>query len=265
MPGSYTGNIASWQGMSLDEQRGIVYVATANPVNMFIGRDRLGDNLFGNTLLALDANTGKRIWHFQTVKHDIWDRDLPSPPTLFTVRRDNKNVDAVSITTKTGHVFVFDRVNGTPLFPIEYKKYPASTIAGEVASETQPLPTKPAPFARQLLTADMLTTRTPQAHAAALAQFKTMISDGPVRPAERRRRYGQLSGHGRRRGMGWIGVRSGHWPPVRQFERNGVAVRAGRELRNQGQPSAARICITASARRATVMTGRARRRRFHRS
>ena len=114
---TYTGNVASWQGMSLDEQRGIVYVATANPVNMFIGRDRLGDNLFGNSLLALDANTGKRIWHFQTVKHDIWDRDLPSPPSLITVRRDGKNVDAVSITTKTGHVFVFDRTNGTPLFP----------------------------------------------------------------------------------------------------------------------------------------------------
>ena len=149
---------------------------------MFIGRDRLGDNLFGNTLLALDANTGKRIWHFQTVKHDIWDRDLPSPPSLITVRRDGKNVDAVAITTKTGHVFVFDRTNGTPLFPIEYKKYPASTIPGEVASETQPLPTKPAPFARQLLTADMVTTRTPQAHAAALAQFKKMISNGQFVP-----------------------------------------------------------------------------------
>ena len=96
--------------------------ATSNPVNMFIGRDRLGDNLFANSLLALDANTGKRIWHFQTVKHDIWDRDLPSPPSLVTVRRDGKNVDAVAITTKTGHVFVFDRTNGTPLFPIEYKK-----------------------------------------------------------------------------------------------------------------------------------------------
>ena len=179
---TYSGNVASWQGMSLDEQRGIVYVATANPVNMFIGRDRLGDNLFGNSLLALDANTGKRIWHFQTVKHDIWDRDLPSPPSLITVRRDGKNVDAVSITTKTGHVFVFDRVNGTPLFPIEYKKYPASTIAGEVAAETQPLPTKPEPFARQLLTADMVTKRTPQAHAWALAQFKKMISNGQFVP-----------------------------------------------------------------------------------
>ena len=179
---TYTGNVASWQGMSLDEQRGIVYVATANPVNMFIGRDRLGDNLFANCLLALDANTGKRIWHFQTVKHDIWDRDLPSPPSLITVRRDGKDVDAVSITTKTGHVYVFDRINGTPLFPIEYKKYPASNIPGEVASETQPLPTKPEPFARQLLTADMVTTRTPQAHAAAMAQFKKMVSNGQFMP-----------------------------------------------------------------------------------
>jgi glucose dehydrogenase len=179
---TYSGNVASWQGMSLDEPRGIVYVATSNPVNMFIGRDRLGDNLFGNTLLALDANTGKRIWHFQVVKHDIWDRDLPSPPSLITVRRDGKNVDAVSITTKTGHVFVFDRANGAPLFPIEHKKYPASTIPGEMASETQPLPAKPAPFARQLLTADMVTTRTPQAHAAAIAQFKEMISNGQFVP-----------------------------------------------------------------------------------
>ena len=179
---TYSGNVASWQGMSLDDQRGIVYVATANPVNMFIGRDRLGDNLFGNSLLALDANTGKRIWHFQTVKHDIWDRDLPSPPSLITVRRDGKSVDAVSITTKTGHVFVFDRVNGTPLFPIEYKKYPVSTISGEVAAETQPLPTKPEPFARQLLTVDTLTKRTPQAHAWALAQFKKMISKGQFVP-----------------------------------------------------------------------------------
>lgn len=179
---TYTGNVASWQGMSLDDPRGIVYVATANPVNMFIGRDRLGDNLFANTLLALDANTGKRLWHFQTVKHDIWDRDLPSPPSLFTVRRDGKNVDAVSITTKTGHVFIFDRVTGTPLFPIEYKKYPASNIPGEVASETQPLPTKPEPFARQLLTADMVTRRTPQAHAAAMAQFKKMVSNGQFVP-----------------------------------------------------------------------------------
>ena len=226
---TYTGNVASWQGMSLDEQRGIVFVATANPVNMFIGRDRLGDNLFANSLLALDANTGKRIWHFQTVKHDIWDRDLPSPPSLITVRRDGKNVDAVAITTKTGHVFVFDRTNGTPLFPIEYKKYPASNISGEVASETQPLPTKPEPFARQLLTADMVTRRTPQAHAAAMAQFKKMVSNGQFVPPS----VGKdtVSFPGMDGGAEWGG--SAFDPDtglvVRQFKRDGVAVRAGRE------------------------------------
>jgi len=179
---TFTAGAVSWPGMSLDEPRGILYVPTSNLVNEFIGRDRLGDNLFGTTLLALDAATGKRIWHFQTVKHDIWDRDITSPPSLITVRRDGKNVDAVAFTTKTAYVWVFDRTNGTPLFPIEYKKYPASTIPGEVLAETQPLPTKPAPFARQLLTEDMLTQRTPQAHAAALARFKTMVSNGQFVP-----------------------------------------------------------------------------------
>ena len=91
-------------------------------------------------LLALDANTGKRIWHFQAVKHDIWDRDFPSPPALVSVKRDGKTVDAVAQTTKSGHVFVFERTNGKPLFPIEYRKYPASDVPGEVAAKTQPLP-----------------------------------------------------------------------------------------------------------------------------
>jgi quinoprotein glucose dehydrogenase len=179
---TYTAGAGSWPGMSLDEQRGIVYVPTSNVININDGRDRPGDNLFGNTLLALDAATGKRIWHFQTVKHDVWDRDVVSPPSLITVKRDGRNVDAVAVTTKTGYVWVFDRTNGTPLFPIEYKKYPASSIPGEILSETQPLPTKPAPFARQLLTADMLTQRTPQAHAAALGRFKKMVSNGQFVP-----------------------------------------------------------------------------------
>ena len=179
---TYTAGAVSWPGMSLDEKRGIVYVPTSNLVNINVGRDRPGDNLFGSSLLALDAETGKRIWHFQTVKHDVWDRDVVAPPSLITVKRDGKDIDAVSITTKTGFVWVFDRTNGTPLFPIEYKKYPASTIPGEVLSETQPLPTKPAPFARQRLTADMLTQRTPQAHAEVLARFKKMVSNGQFVP-----------------------------------------------------------------------------------
>src|ERR1035438_4075987 len=116
------------------------------------GEDRLGDNLFANSLLALDANTGKRIWHFQTVQHDVWDRDVVSPPALITVKRDGKDVEAVEIATKSGYVWLFDRTNGTPLFPIERNKYPPSKIPGEQLSETQPFPTKPAPFARQRLT-----------------------------------------------------------------------------------------------------------------
>ena len=179
---TYTAGATSWPGMSLDEQRGIVYVPTSNVINIADGRDRPGDNLFGNSLLALDANTGKRIWHFQTVKHDVWDRDITSPPSLITVQRDGKSVDAVAVTTKTGFVWLFDRTNGTPLFPIEYKKYPPSSVPGEKLSETQPLPTKPVPFARQLLTADMLTQRTPEAHADALARFKKMVSNGQFVP-----------------------------------------------------------------------------------
>ena len=180
---TYSGNLASWAGMSLDDQRGIVYVPVANPVNMFIGRDRLGDNLFSDSLLALNAETGQRIWHFQSVTHDLWDRDLPSPPTLVTVKRDGRTIDAVAQTTKQGFLFLFDRSNGTPLFPIEYRKVQPSGIAGEHAAETQPFPVKPAPYARQLLTEDMLTNRTPQAHAAVLAQFRKLINGGPFTPA----------------------------------------------------------------------------------
>jgi quinoprotein glucose dehydrogenase len=119
---TYMAGGVNWMGMTLDEKRGIVYVPTSNTVNNNIGRDRLGDNLFANSLLALDAATGKRIWHFQTVKHDVWDRDVVSPPALITVKRDGKDVDAVEIATKSGYVWLFDRTNGTPLFPNEYKK-----------------------------------------------------------------------------------------------------------------------------------------------
>src|SRR5262249_15474829 len=129
------------------------------------------------------AETGERIWHFQTVKHDLWDRDLPAPPTLVTVKRNGRTIDAVAQTTKQGFLFLFDRTNGTPLFPIEYRKVPQSSIPGEKASDTQPFPVKPEPFARQLLTDDMLTKRTPQAHAAVLAQLRKMVNGGMYVPA----------------------------------------------------------------------------------
>jgi quinoprotein glucose dehydrogenase len=184
MPGSWktNGSANNWAGMSLDTKRGIVYVPTGSAASDFYGADRIGDNLYSNCLLALDAETGKLLWHFQEVHHDIWDRDFPSPPSLVTVRSGGRTVDAVAETSKQGFVYLFDRVTGRPLFPIEERPYPASTVLGEKASPTQPLPLAPEPYARQRLTEEMLTTRTAEAHASAIEQFKTLISDGQFVP-----------------------------------------------------------------------------------
>lgn len=179
---TYTASANNWPGMAVDEKRGIVFVPTGSAADDFYGANRAGDNLFANTLLALDAATGKRLWHFQAVKHDVWDRDFPSPPTLVTVKQNGKLVDAVAQTTKSGHVYLFERATGKSLFPIEYKKYPASEVPGEVTAETQPLPTKPAPFSRQILTEDLLTNRTPEARAWALAQLRTINSGDQFLP-----------------------------------------------------------------------------------
>ena len=158
------GAANNWAGMALDAQRGIVYAPTGSAVFDFYGGDRVGDDLYANTLLALDANTGKRLWHFQGVHHDIWDRDFPSEPALFTLKRDGKTIPALAQTTKQGYLYLFDRVSGTPLFPIHEHPYPASNVPGEVTAPTQPKPDAPEPFARQSLTEDLLTTRTPEAH-----------------------------------------------------------------------------------------------------
>ncbi|MEA2259495.1 MAG: quinoprotein glucose dehydrogenase, partial [Acidobacteriaceae bacterium] len=176
------GSANNWAGMALDEQRGIVYVPTGSAVFDFYGADRVGDDLFADTLLALDARTGKRLWHFQGVHHDIWDRDFPSPPALVTVRHNGSCVDAVAQTTKQGFLYLFERTNGKPLFPIEERPYPASDVPGEVTSPTQPSPIFPAPFTRQMLTADLLTTRTPEAHEQAVKEFATFRSGGQFLP-----------------------------------------------------------------------------------
>jgi quinoprotein glucose dehydrogenase len=141
------GGANSWAGMAVDTRRGIVYVPTGSATPDFYGGARIGANLFANTLLALDAATGKRLWHFQAVHHDIWDRDLPAAPNL---ARANGS-DVVVQITKTGDVFVFNRETGAPLFPIEERPVPPSDLAGEQAWPTQPSPTKPAPFARQAM------------------------------------------------------------------------------------------------------------------
>ncbi|MGC2530140.1 MAG: PQQ-binding-like beta-propeller repeat protein [Candidatus Acidiferrum sp.] len=178
----YSGAANNWAGMAVDPTRGIVYVPTGSAAFDFYGANRVGDDLFANCLIALNAETGERIWHFQGVRHDLWDRDFPSAPALVTINRDGKKIDAVAQTTKQGFVYLFDRASGKPLFPIEYRKYPASTVPGELASASQPLPMKPAPFARQILTEDMLTNRTPEAHAWALEHFQKFRSEGQFIP-----------------------------------------------------------------------------------
>ena len=178
----YNGGANNWAGMALDERRGIVYIPTGSASADFYGANRLGDNLFANSLIAINAETGQRIWHFQIVRHDILDRDPPSPPSLVTLRLNGKMIEAVAQTTKHGYVYVFDRVTGKPVFPVEYRKFPASDVPGEVAAETQPIPTRPKPFARQHLTKDMLTTRTPEAHKWTVEEFASYRSNGPFAP-----------------------------------------------------------------------------------
>jgi quinoprotein glucose dehydrogenase len=179
---NYSGAANNWAGMTLDAKRGIVFVPTGSAASDFYGANRVGDDLFANCLIALNAETGKRIWHFQFVHHDIWDRDPPSAPALVTVKRNGQDVDAVAQTTKQGYVFLFDRDTGKPLFPIKSRKYPPSDVDGEVTAKKQGLPLLPAPYARQKLTADMITTRTPEAHQEALERFTKLRSDGQFIP-----------------------------------------------------------------------------------
>jgi quinoprotein glucose dehydrogenase len=176
------GAANNWTGMTVDVKRGIVYVPTGSAVYDFYGGDRLGKDLFADSLIALDAETGKRIWHFQGVHHDLWDRDFPAPPALVTVTHGGKRVDAIAQTTKSGLLYVFDRSTGTSLFPIRELPFPRSNVPGEVTSPTQPFPSLPAPYTQQSTTIDTLTNRTPEAHAWAVKQFNSMIGGGQFVP-----------------------------------------------------------------------------------
>jgi len=144
----WAGGANAWGEISIDERRGIAYFPLGSPTHDMFGGDRKGANLFGNSLLALDARTGKRLWHFQTVHHDLWDYDLTTAPKLLTVRRNGKLVDIVAQPTKFGLLYVFDRVTGAPLWPIEERPVPKSDVPGEESWPTQPFPTNPPPFAR---------------------------------------------------------------------------------------------------------------------
>lgn len=155
----------SWGGMSLDESRGIAYITTGSPKPNYIGTGHLGQNLFSNCVIALDAATGKRRWHFQEIAHDIWDLDLPAPPNLVTVKRDGRLVDAVAQVTKIGNTLLLDRVTGQPLFPFRLRRAPVSTLEGEETWPWQPDPELPEPFARQEFSRADITDRTPEARA----------------------------------------------------------------------------------------------------
>jgi quinoprotein glucose dehydrogenase len=176
------GAANNWAGMTVDVKRGIVYVPTGSAVFDFYGGDRAGNDLFADSLIALDAETGKRLWYFQGVHHDLWDRDFPAPPALVTVTHDGQRVDAIAQTTKSGLLYVFDRTTGKSLFPIQEIPVPKSTVPGEAASPTEPYPTAPAPYTQQSTTVDTLTNRTPEAHAWAVKQFSTMIGGGQFVP-----------------------------------------------------------------------------------
>jgi len=174
-----SGGANAWAGVTVDQGNAMVFAATGSASFDWYGVNRHGDNLFADSVLALDARTGKRVWHYQVIRHDLWDWDLPTAPNLVTVMRNGKPVQAVAQLTKHGYVFVLDRKTGTPLFPVEERRAPESAIDGEQAAARQKHPLAPPPYTRQQMTEAMVTTRTPEAHAAVLKQFRELTS-GPL-------------------------------------------------------------------------------------
>ena len=172
---TYTGNTNVWTIMSADQELGYVYLPIGTPTNDWYGGHRLGDNLFAESLVCLDAATGERVWHFQMVHHGLWDYDLPAAPTLVDITVDGRDIKAVAQVSKQGFTYVFDRVTGEPVWPIEERPVAQSSVPGEQASPTQPFPTKPPAFERQGISVDDLIDFTPELRAEAeeiLSQFE---------------------------------------------------------------------------------------------
>lgn len=202
---SQFGGVHNWSESTVDTELGIVFIPTGTPRYDFFGGNRAGDNLFGNSLLALNAETGERIWHFQTVHHDLWDFDLPVAPKLMTITRNGEEIPIVVQASKQGFLFVFDRRNGEPIWPIEERPVPASDVPGEVASPTQPFPTWPLPFMRQEFTVDMINPHLPEADQEALRRGLTeeWRNEGIFTPPSVR---GSISMPGHNGGANWGNV-----------------------------------------------------------
>jgi quinoprotein glucose dehydrogenase len=191
----YAGGANNWGEMAIDEARGILYVPLGSPTFDLYGADRKGANLFGNCIVALDAKTGKRLWHFQTVHHDLWDYDLTTAPKLLTVRHGGTKVDIVAQAAKNGFLYVFNRVTGEPIWPIEERPVPKSEVPGEESWPTQPIPTKPPPFARQSFSADEVN---PYLEPAERENLQKMLADaansGVFTPSSHLRNHIQIPG-----------------------------------------------------------------------
>lgn len=197
------GGANAWGGLSVDVERGLVFAGLGSAAFDFYGGDRYGDNLFANCTIALDAKTGQRVWHFQTLRHDLWDHDLPVYPNLVRVTRDGKAVDAVAQVTKTGYVFLFDRVTGKPLFEIRDQPVAGSEIPGERAAATQPVPVKPPPFSVQFLNETNVTDIGPANRASALEQLRKVRGGPAFNPPSRQGTVVIPGFHG---GANWSGA-----------------------------------------------------------
>lgn len=239
----YAGGVNSWAGMSLDSERGMVFMSLGSPTYDFYAADRIGSNLYGNCVLALDAATGKHIWHYQTVHHDMWDYDLPAPPNLVKINRDGKQIDAVAQITKQGFVFILNRETGEPLYPVEERPVPASNLPGEKAWPTQPFPQKPKPYARQIVTEADLSHYSAADHAAVLKKFRSMRYEGLYTPPDLK---GTLMFPGTRGGSNWGGasfdpetnflyIRSNEAPDIQTIIKEDPQVVTGLPVLDQGR------------------------------
>ena len=190
----WSGNINTWPPLSADPENGIVYVTTDAPTNDYFGGHRPGDNLFGNSVVAIDVETGERVWHFQAIHHDIWDRDFPHPPQLIDVTVDDEEIPALVQSSKQAFIYAFNRVTGEPIWPIEERPVPQSRVPTEQSSPTQPFPTRPAPYEMHGLTEDDLADYTPEIRARALE----LVSEWEYGPHSTSRRCTPRTRRGRR-------------------------------------------------------------------